>query len=1317
MNSLRRAAGAALAGLLLPLTAVAAPAATAGPAAAAQPVPAHGARLVPDKPRADTPRILDGEIWDIEVVPRLDRAFVAGSFTRVQDTRGTTTVLNQAGLLSFDLSTGLLDRGFRPTFDGAVSAVEATPDGTGLFVAGSFGRVGGVQRQKVARLDLATGAPVAAFDTSRSTNNQATALAATDTTLYVGGRFTRVNGAARTGLAALSTATGAVDPGFDNSISGGTGVGGTLTVQQLELTHDDRRLVVVHTGRQVAGQDRLAVAMVDTATKRLLPWRTRLWDENLARVGGVVRAYAADVAPDDTYFVVASGSGGDTPPVNDTVVAYPLEGGDDVRPLWVHRAFDSIYSVAVSESAVYLGGHFSWNESPTADVPWPGLDDVGYGTGQGLSGYGLGDQVVRRDHIGALDPRTGTALEWNPGSTSFEGNKAMEVTPRGLLVGGDGMFQGGVRTGRVAVYDFATVPAPALPDTTIAAPLEGRVLTAGTPTTLTGTATVAAGRTVREVQVEVQDRDTKQFLQDDLVTWGAANTLPAVLGAGTTSRPWSLPLTLTGNHALQVTAKAVDSRGSADRTKAVKKAESFSFDDQTPATSVTGPSGVQTTTTLTLTGTATDDRGVTALTYWFRDAQGRYLQPDGSLSEVYSTFRGQPDVVGATSATWSYEVTLPHEGVWRASATAIDTAGQADLRSATRDITVDATAVAPVVAVEEPVAMVPPFTVPAVAVQPGAPLRLAGTATDDTRVRSVEVSLRNSTTGEVLAADGSWGTGLVAGWHRVSPADVAAVSYRWAWTTPALSPGTYSFAVRATDDEGLVTATAGQGRLTLSATVPGDAPPDGLLAVTGTQVPAGPHLDLAGTASDDKGVAAVQVRVLDDDTGRYLKADGSFSSGAASVPAVLAAPGATSTAWSLPVDLPGAGDYRVTVLAVDTAGQQDPSGATATYRYYPGDLPPTFEAALGAPVDGAVFDDGRVVVTGRAVDDVSVARVEVGLVDAAGRWMSSTGTFTSTAASWRSAFLTSPGSQGSNYSWTSPVVPVGTYSVQVRATDGHGFVSEPRAATGIVVRQPANQPPVARATASCAQNVCSFDARSSTDEDVAGLTYAWSFGTTSGPVVGGTGPVPVKTYATPGTFTATLTVTDRWRATSTTSLQVAVAEPAGNTAPVPTFTTGCLALSCSVSSTGTRDPDAGDVVAYRWDWGDGTAASTGATPSAHRYARTGTYVVTLTATDGWGRAASTTRTVVLAEPATNAPPVPTFTATCTGLVCRFDAAGTVDPQGDAVAYAWAWGNGTSTSGGATQTRTYAAAGTYTVVLTATDAWGRSATTSRQVTAG
>jgi PKD repeat protein len=1290
-----------------------------------QAVPGHD-RLVPDRPRTNTPRISNGEIWDIEVLPELNRVFIAGSFTSIQNTTGTNTgLVNQAGLASYNYQTGLIDMSFRPTFNGGVAAVEASPDGTKLFVGGSFNTVNGVAKQKVASLNLTTGAPIASFDFDRNTNNQVQSLAVTNDTVYVGGRYSRINGILKTGLAAVNAASGAVDATFDNNLAGGIGVNGQLGVPQLKLTHDNSKLLVVHTGRQIDGQDRYGMGIIDTATKELLPWRSTLWDDYLQYVGGVTRICCADIAPDDSYFVVSSGSGGDRPPISDTAVAYPLDEASlqnpRVEPLWIARHFDSIYSVAITEVAVYVGGHFGFIESPSAEDPWPGLDNVGYGTGQGLAGYGLGDQVVRRDHIAAINPADGKALEWYSISNSFEGDKAMEAAPRGLFIGGDGQFKGGVRTGRVAFYDFNTVTyPPALPDTTILTPIEGRVVENEVPFDITGTATVASG-TVGRVQVQIQDRDSRQYLQDNgtaFTTFGStANWLNATLSGSGTTRGWSLPATITSNRNLQVTAQAFTTGGAGDTTRATKKFESFSTGDQTPTTSISGPSGIQTSTTFTMTGTASDDNGVTSLSYWFRDAQNRYLQDDGTVDSIFNTFNGQPDVIGATAATWSYEVTLPHEGEWRGSATARDTAGQSDLRSATRDWLVDSNAVAPTVTIQQPVAMTPPFAVPTVVVAPGAPLTFSGTAADEQGLKDVEVSLRNTTTGENLGADGTWGVNVRAGQHRVSPVDISGATYGWSYTTPFnLSPGTYSFSVRATDDVDLTTSSTNQGRLTLDAQVPGDVAPSVSLAFT-APTDESLSISLSGTASDDFGIQRVGVRLQDTDTGRYLQPDGTMlADSSARLDATLGSPGATSTTWNLDVTLPTPGDWRFVAFTYDTAGQQRSSN-TASYKVYPGDGPPTLSETLGQPQSGATFTEGKIVVTGRAEDApdayAGIARVDVAIVNAAGQYMNSSGGFTSTSPSFRPAFLNSPGSAGSNYSYTTPVIPSGTYTVIVRPMDIHDQVMDPpRTSTDVVVTAPPNDPPVASFTYTCTENVCTFDGRSSTDEEPTSLTYSWNFGSQGT----ATGPLPTKRFTAPGTFPVTLTVRDEWTLTNTSAPQaVTIVEPSGNSAPVPTFARSCSGLTCSVSSQGTSDPDTGDVIGYSWDWGDGTTPSGGASPSAHTYPAPGTYTITLTTTDGWGNAASVSHDVTMSEPPGNSAPTVTFTATCAAFtVCQMNSAGTTDPDGDAIKYAWDFGDG-ATSTGTNPSRTYASPGTYTITLTVTDVWSNATTVTHDVT--
>ncbi len=1283
---------------------------------AAVPPPGH-TQIVPDVSSNTTPRITGGEIWDLEYIG--NRVFVVGGFTSIRNNNGAnTTSYNQRFVASFNMATGLVDANFRPTFDGGVSDIEASPDGTRLYVAGTFNNVNGVNRRKFASINPTTGATITSF--TADGDSAGTQVEATNDTVYLGGKFTRINGAFHRGLAAVDATTGELlgrtngNPAgtWNNDITGGIGPNGALNVQELKLTHDLSTLMVVHTGRQIAGQDRYGVGLIDTASGTLKPWRTRLWEDNLQYVGGIQRIYAGDISPDDSFLAVGSGSGGDRPPINDTVVALPLDGEDFVEPLWISRCFDSVYAIGISEVGVYIGGHFSWNESPTAKDPWPGLDNQGYGTGQGLSGYGLGDDVVRRDHVGLLTLDDGKALEWNPGSNSFEGNKAVIVTPRGVVFGGDATTQGGRNVGRVAVYDFADLPASGANETTISNPIEGRVKEGGVEFVVDGTARATSG--VQRVQLELKDRDSNRYLQDDLVTWGAANTINVNLAnQGATTTGWSLPVTITENRSLQALAKTFAVNGTSDPSKAIKKFETFSILDAPPRASITGPSGIVPSTTFTITGTATDDVGVRSLSYVIKNGPNLFLQNNGTVASQYNSFTIQPDVVDAVSTTWSTEVTVPYEGEWRIAVTPRDTSGQSSLDEFTRDFLVSSTGQAPSVTIGSPAAMLPPTAAATVNVTPGGRVTFSGTATDDENLNSVEIRLQNTTTREALAADGTWAQGISPGWFRVSPLNLNNDTYNWSYSTPFdLTPGTYDFRVRATDDLDLTTSTSLQGRLTLSAQFPGDAPPDGLLDVTGT-ITGGQilHLDLTGTATDDKGVAAVRVTLFDNDTRRYVQPNGTLSSNYADLPATLASPGGTSTTWSLSRDLPTEGNWSVTAYAFDTVGQQDLSttGATARYPIYPGDQAPTFNETLRVPQGGETYTEGRIPVTGRVEDDRAIAAVQVAVVDSSGRYMSSTGTFPSTTESWRTAFLNSPGSPGSNYSFTTPVIPPGDYTVRVRGVDNHGFTTDPPLDALVTVTQPANNPPVAAFTVSCNQNICGFDGRSSTDENPTAATYSWNFGNGTG-----SGSFVSRTYTSAATYTVVLTVIDEYGLQSTATRDVIITEPTTNVAPTAVIgTPTCSARTCSFSSTGTNDPNAGDTITRLWTFPDGTT-STSASPTK-TFAADGTYTVSLTVTDGWGKATTVTRSVVIQEPATNRAPTAVIDPpVCTGLVCTFSSQASADPDGDPITRLWSFGDG-GTSTASAPSRTFGAAGTYTVSLTVTDAWGKFTTDTRQVT--
>ncbi len=91
-----------------------------------------------------------------------------------------------------------------------------------------------------------------------------------------------------------------------------------------------------------------------------------------------------------------------------------------------------------------------------------------------------------------------------------------------------------------------------------------------------------------------------------------------------------------------------------------------------------------------------------------------------------------------------------------------------------------------------------------------------------------------------------------------------------------------------------------------------------------------------------------------------------------------------------------------------------------------------------------------------------------------------------------------------------------------------------------------NQPPSAVISASCAGSTCSFDGTGSADPDGTIAGYAWTFGDGST----GTGPTVSHSYASGGTFTVGLTVTDNQGARGSSTATVT---PTGPPAPGVTF--------------------------------------------------------------------------------------------------------------------------------------------------------------------
>ncbi len=289
----------------------------------------------------------------------------------------------------------------------------------------------------------------------------------------------------------------------------------------------------------------------------------------------------------------------------------------------------------------------------------------------------------------------------------------------------------------------------------------------------------------------------------------------------------------------------------------------------------------------------------------------------------------------------------------------------------------------------------------------------------------------------------------------------------------------------------------------------------------------------------------------------------------------------------------------------------------------------------------------------------------------------------------------------------------GTYTVTLTVTDNLGATNS---TTRTVRVGPTNQPPVASFTFSPSNPAVGgwvqFDASGSSDPDGTITSYGWTFGdgTTD------TGVTRYHQFASAGTYTVTLTVTDNLGATNSTTRTVRVGPT--NQPPVASFTFSpsnpAVGGWVQFDASGSSDPD-GTITSYGWTFGDGTT-DTGVT-RYHQFASAGTYTVTLTVTDNLGATNSTTRTVQVGP--TNQPPVALFTYSPVspgiGVPITLNATSSYDPDGSITAYQWDLdNNGTVDATGPIVTFSYYNTGVHTVRLTVVDDGGLSSSTTQGI---
>jgi WD40 repeat protein len=330
----------------------------------------------------------------------------------------TSENYERKNLYSYDENTGFVTS-FAPTLDGEVWALEASPDGRYLYVAGDFDAVHGVERKGLARFDLRTGA-LTSFNAHLDGRVRTVEYVASH--LIVGGAFTRVNGVRRAGLASLDPTTGALQSYVNARLSGSvTSTAGPTQVLHSAVNSTMTQMAVAGNFTSAGGAAHWRTLLLDLgpSSAKVTAWNAPILQQPCNPAGTPNYVTGLSFSPDGTWFAMSAnnlknGTGPLSATVCDAVTRFSTTAASQ-KPTWAnYTGCDSLLAVLVTADAVYVGGHQRWLDNSACNFA---------GTG-----------AVARPGIGAINPATGKALPWNPTRSRGHGADGLELTARGLLV-------------------------------------------------------------------------------------------------------------------------------------------------------------------------------------------------------------------------------------------------------------------------------------------------------------------------------------------------------------------------------------------------------------------------------------------------------------------------------------------------------------------------------------------------------------------------------------------------------------------------------------------------------------------------------------------------------------------------------------------------------------------------------------------------------------------------------------------------------------------------------------------------------------------
>jgi hypothetical protein len=299
--------------------------------------------------------------------------YAVGSFTQIS--QGGVTY-RRDNVFSFAAAAPYRLTSWTPSVNGTVNSIALASGCSHAYIGGHFSRVDGAAAGNIAEISTSRATMVTGW--AHYANRQVDTLLRTPNGhLLAGGQFTAINGSDRRYYVSLSLSTGRDDGYLDLHVSGhysypGAGSNRTAVYNQ-QTSPDGRHALAEGIFTRVAGAARQQIFMLNLGSRHgsVSNW----YSPEFSRFCAADHPFyvkAAAWSPDgSTVYVATTGfhpeNWQQTFPLTglcDAVAAFPSTRNGGLAQEWVnYTGCDSLFSVAAGGSAVYVGGHERWADN------------------------------------------------------------------------------------------------------------------------------------------------------------------------------------------------------------------------------------------------------------------------------------------------------------------------------------------------------------------------------------------------------------------------------------------------------------------------------------------------------------------------------------------------------------------------------------------------------------------------------------------------------------------------------------------------------------------------------------------------------------------------------------------------------------------------------------------------------------------------------------------------------------------------------------------------------------------------------------------